>query len=339
MKKTAKWILGIMLLLFVGSLFISNKFNSEQSIWVNAPVKIVFEQANTLKNWEKWSPWAKMDPTMTVVYNEIPSGKGAAFSWIGENPNVGKGSMTITNSIPEGLIAYYMSFDGAGEGTSTHRFENAGDSVKVIWSFESDLGYNPIAKYMTKIMSGMMEETFMNGLKNFKTTAEQEAISLAPSDKIEIEEKALNTPIYFLAIKTKATASTVSQELGKCYGMIVEEIKKQALNISTSAAPFATYYAFNNANFEFDAAIPTDKPGKSNGTIFSGQLPAGKYLVAHYYGAYEFTSLGHDAVKLYGAQKNLTFKGAPSEMYLTDPMTEKDTAKWLTDIYYSLQDN
>jgi effector-binding domain-containing protein len=32
-----------------------------------------------------------------------------------------------------------------------------------------------------------------------------------------------------------------------------------------------------------------------------------------------------------------TVIGAPWEVYVTDPMVEKDTAKWQTDIYYPVQ--
>jgi uncharacterized protein YndB with AHSA1/START domain len=172
MKKFLYILLAIIGILLLGSLLISSNYHNERSIMVKAPIAVVFDQANTLKNWEKWSPWVKMDPSIRMTYNEIPSGKGAMYKWDGENPNVGKGSMTITSSVPNQFIVYAMSFDGQGDATSAHKFEQIGDSVKVTWTFDSDLGYNPVAKYMTKIMSGMMQETFDNGLKDMKAIAE-----------------------------------------------------------------------------------------------------------------------------------------------------------------------
>ncbi len=172
MKKFLIIFLSIIGLLLLGSLLMSNHYHNEHTIMVKAPIAVVFNQANTLKNWEKWSPWVKMDPSIKMIYNEIPSGKGASYSWDGENPNVGKGSMVITNSVPDQFIVYAISFDGERDVTSAHKFEQVGDSVKVTWTFDSDMGYNPVAKYMTKIMSGMMEETFDNGLKNMKAVAE-----------------------------------------------------------------------------------------------------------------------------------------------------------------------
>lgn len=177
MKKFFYSLLAIVVILLAGSLFIPNQYHNERSIMIKAPIAVVFDQANTLRNWEKWSPWLKMDPTMKMMYNEIPSGKGAMYSWDGENPNVGKGSMVITNSVPDQFIAYAMSFDGEGDATSAHKFEQLGDSVKVTWTFDTDMGYNPIAKYMMKMMNSTMIKTFDNGLHDMKAIAES-----APTD-------------------------------------------------------------------------------------------------------------------------------------------------------------
>ena len=41
----------------------------------------------------------------------------------------------------------------------------------------------------------------------------------------------------------------------------------------------------------------------------------------------------------YLQNKGLTMNGAPMEVYVTDPMLEKDTTKWITEVYYPVIKN
>jgi hypothetical protein len=44
----------------------------------------------------------------------------------------------------------------------------------------------------------------------------------------------------------------------------------------------------------------------------------------------------HEAIKKHMKEKNMS-EIVTVEEYVTDPMVEKDTAKWLTNIYYILK--
>ena len=66
---------------------------------IAAPAAAVFAQVNDLKNWDDWSPWAKLDPNAKVTFSGPQSGPGATFKWDG-NDKVGAGTMTITESKP-----------------------------------------------------------------------------------------------------------------------------------------------------------------------------------------------------------------------------------------------
>ena len=107
--------------------------------------------------------------------------------------------------------------------------------------------------------------------------------------------------------------------------------------LTQAGAPFCIYYKWENNTFEFDAGIPTSAAGKTDGAVIASEIKAGKAVVATYFGKYEDSGKGHDAAKKYIADKGLTILGAPWESYANDPMSEKDTAKWQTDIYYRIQ--
>jgi effector-binding domain-containing protein len=58
-----------------------------------------------------------------------------------------------------------------------------------------------------------------------------------------------------------------------------------------------------------------------------------------YYGAYDgsMNMPAHEAIDAYIKEKGLTHYGNVIEEYVTDPMAEKDTTKWLTNIYYMVK--
>jgi effector-binding domain-containing protein len=85
---------------------------------------------------------------------------------------------------------------------------------------------------------------------------------------------------------------------------------------------------------EFDACAPVNKPAQNDGEVKASVIKAGKAVVAHYFGFYQFTVYGHDAAKKYINSRHKEISGPFWEAYVTDPGIVKDTAKWQTDIYF-----
>lgn len=64
---------------------------------------------------------------------------------------------------------------------------------------------------------------------------------------------------------------------------------------------------------------------------------SGKAIKINYYGSYDGSGAAHNAMETYGIENGLTIAPPAIELYITDPTTEPDTSKWLTEIYYLLQ--
>jgi uncharacterized protein YndB with AHSA1/START domain len=172
LKKVAAAILGLVLVLLLVSLFLPSKAHVERVLTINAPPEKVFEQINTLKNWEKWSPWHKLDPNMKLHYDTIPAGVGAKYIWESTQRNVGSGSLTITQSVTNEMIQTAMDFREQGQATGTFKLEKEQAATKVTWSMDSDLGQNPIAKFFGLLMDKMVGSDFEKGLNNLKALSE-----------------------------------------------------------------------------------------------------------------------------------------------------------------------
>lgn len=119
-----KILLILSLGLIVLSLVISRQpadFTVTRSANIMAPSDKVFEQVNNLRNWEAWSPWAKLDPNAKNSYEGPEAGAGASMQWAGNN-DVGEGRMTITESKPSEFIRMRLDFVKPMKATNVTEF-------------------------------------------------------------------------------------------------------------------------------------------------------------------------------------------------------------------------
>jgi len=141
-------------------------------IW--APAAKIFPHVNDLRQWENWSPWAKLDPNAKVTFSGPQSGQGASFKWDG-NDKIGAGTMTITESKPNERIATRTDFTRPFEGTSNSDFifsQTGSNQTNVIWTMSGTQNF--IGKAICLVMS--MERTlgpdFEKGLAQLKAVSE-----------------------------------------------------------------------------------------------------------------------------------------------------------------------
>lgn len=158
-------------------------FHVERSIVVDAPAANVFAELNDLHHWEAWSPWAKLDPNATSSYEGPESGVGAIMRWDG-NMDVGKGSMTITESAQDERVKLRLDFEKpmAGTNTSEFRLTPSGTGTMVNWSIEGENHF--IAKVMSLFMNcdEMIGGYFEQGLQNLKQVAQGNQYVIQPKE-------------------------------------------------------------------------------------------------------------------------------------------------------------
>jgi hypothetical protein len=61
-------------LLAVALVLQPDRFTVTRSAIIDAPPNVVFRQINELRNWEAWSPWAKLDPQARTSYDGPAAG-------------------------------------------------------------------------------------------------------------------------------------------------------------------------------------------------------------------------------------------------------------------------
>jgi hypothetical protein len=171
-KKILLIILSIPVLLLLVSLLLPSKYRVERTTVINAKPDAIFARINTPKQWPEWTAWTVAKyPDMKMTFSGPESGVGATYAWEGKSS--GHGTLRLTRSEPDKLVGYDLEFEH-GKYLSKGDFvlEPVGESVKVTWSNEGNLGWNPVSRYFGLLMDKMMGPDFEEGLRNLQKKAE-----------------------------------------------------------------------------------------------------------------------------------------------------------------------
>jgi len=332
-KRILVALVVIVLIITVVGFLSPQQMRVERSLMINAPSEIIHEQINNLKNWTKWSPWYKMDTAMKMEYSGPEAGAGASYKW--NSTEVGTGDMTITSSTLDSILtALNMEY---GPALIKFLFAKSDSGTKVSWIMESDNGMNPLARFMSLFMGDMVGKDFEKGLAGIKEVAEAIPVGPKTYKGYEIAEKDFPKMIY-IGIKDSIGWDKIGEFYGKNLPAIFEAIGKQKLE--PTAAPSGLYFKWDETNKSCIMAAAIAVKGDANTKVKGYEtyvIPSGKMLHIAYYGAYEKTAEAHYGMDEYILEKGLTQSTPIIEEYFTDPGVEKDTAKWLTNIYYPVK--
>ncbi len=190
-------ILCLALAFIVAVLIQPDRFIVTRSAIIDAPPEVVFRQINNLRNWESWSPWAKLDPGAAREFDGPAAGPGASFNWSGNN-KIGAGRMSIVDARPNQRVDIKLDMtkpiaasndamftltpvlapvlaDGASPATSGWEWVSkifglgatAGSPrTRIDWTMTGKSGF--VGKAMNLVMNGekMCGKQFEDGLAN-----------------------------------------------------------------------------------------------------------------------------------------------------------------------------
>lgn len=336
LKQIGIGLLGLILLLLIISFFLPSHIRVERSMEMNSSSDKPYALINNLKDWNKWSPWAKIDPQTEWTFSDPAEGIGAWYTWKSNHGEVGNGKLTIIESTPE-KIKMEMEFEGQGKSMAEFLFTPTENGTKVTWALDADMGMNPAKKLFGLLMDNMLGKMFTDGLTTMKTEAEAMPSSQAAKETIagfDVEEKTIDK-MMILSIREKVKSNEIGQKIGECFGMIGMYMGKNKL--IQSSMPLTIWHKYGEKECDMEAAIPIAVETKSEGKVKYSELPATNAFVVKYFGAYEKVAPVYKEAYTYIESKGKKVSGAPREVYITDPGMEKDTAKWLTEIVFPVE--
>lgn len=302
----------------------------KRSLVIDASPESVYAVLNDLSSFDAWSPWKERDSTIKTVLGNPSSGKGAYYTWTSENS--GEGKMDILDTWPNDSIHMALSFSGMSPSKVNYYLEKVPGGTRVDWTMAADFAYPFNAMMLFMSFEKNLTADYDRGLVLLK---EYMATKTPATPAYEIKE--IDYPgQHFLAARSTLSIKDIPaffQTKMPALGQAVETQK-----ISQTGAPCGLFYVWDEAAQKSDMAVAIPTPAGSSIKDYSSiDLPAGRALVIEYYGAYEGTGAAHYAMDEYAKAKNLTIDVPVLEEYVTDPMQEPDTAKWLTRVIYRIK--
>ncbi|WP_439698838.1 hypothetical protein ACFGVS_12255 [Mucilaginibacter sp. AW1-7] len=288
-------------LLIPSNLTINNQLTIETSDGVVA--KFLTHQ----QRWDKWWPGTKINENqfaydgVQLTINKTTNG--------GVNLDLQQGSFKINADIN------YL----------------AGDfSAKVTLVGKKQSSMNPAQRVTEYFAARDLQNKTGQVLARFKTFLEDQ--KNAYGYKIYINK--VTDP--FLLTKTASTATY--PDMQSIYSSI-ENLKKEAIakGAKMTNFPMLNITQVGSKEYQVSYAIPIDKkitPGK--GSIINNLVMGGNLLIADVKGGPNTVNDAFEEVRMYMKDHKLVAPAMPFESMVTDRYLEKDTAKWVTKIYYPI---
>jgi effector-binding domain-containing protein len=331
-------LLAIVVIVAILAFTLPTEFGVERSTTIKAPKALVKDQIVYFENMNNWSPWSKLDPDMEQRVEGEDGTVGAKMFWDG-NEKAGKGVQEI-KKIEENRIETHIKFikPFESEATSYHILNKQDTGVQVTWGFKSEMPrpFNVLSLFMD--MEKNIAKDYDKGLESLKKISESKAEESAQS-KYEVEE--IDYPAQkFLTYREEVPFDGMQAFYTKHLGAIYQFIGKSQ-EMQSAGQPCGIYYTWNESEQIADmaGAVPFKADGKVTNTgDYTVEEFSGKAYKIAYRGSYDNLGEAHIAMEDYLRNNNISMNNVAMEQYQTDPSTQPDTAKWLTNIYYFPQD-
>lgn len=325
-------IVGLILLVFiVKGLTTPKEANVERSIAINAPKEVVWEMISKIRNHDKWGPWREQDTAMVVTYEGEDGQPGFKSSWTSDK--AGSGSQTIASVVPGESIETDLLFTDPYESHAkgSIKMTESEDGIHVLWGFKMDQNFMMRAMSLFMSMDDAVGKEFEKGLNNLKRMCEEMPAKESTSyDIVETDFPGKSFMAHRETINMDKIYDFYSVNMAAVFKTCGEN------RVAVTGPASGIYYTWDEATKQTDvaAAVPVAADAKAVGSLTRIDLPARKALLIDFYGGYQNIMSAHNAMDDFMKAKGLKYAPPVLEEYTIDGMAEKDTAKWLTKIYY-----
>ncbi|MEO6037544.1 MAG: SRPBCC family protein [Saprospiraceae bacterium] len=321
--------LGLLVLIIGLGLFAKKDYHVERSIEIRAPKALVYDQLRYFKNFKVWSPWDKLDPNMQYSINGQDGEPGAVYQWSG-NDDVGAGTQTI-RQVSSDRIDLELEFNEPFQSKSPvfYQLEEKGENTKVSWGFDVHFPFPINVWAMFTNINNALGKDYERGLVNLQKVCD----SIIHPKYRGFEVQTADLPLkYYVGIRKMIDTADVTDFYMATMPKVGMEVQKSGQPMD--GHPTGLFWTWGeNGQTDMAATMPMAKEMKFSDSLGVFQV-GGAARVIEYYGGFQGLGEAHAAIADYLAAKKLTALPPSMEEYVTDPMVEKDTAKWLTRIIY-----
>lgn len=335
-------IITVLLFLLIG-VFLPSHARVERSVELGNPMTQVYDTLNHFKRFNSWQPWYALDPRAEYALEGAEFGVGAKVGWNSIlNKQVGKGSVEITESVPEERIV--MSLDNPWRGhnkTMTFDLEQSTqtNAVTVKWAIDVEYGWDILGRYAGLYLNGRQGELMNEGLGRLASI-----MATVPNvDYSQVEVTMVDvtpTDLLYVGVSTPAAPrewDAAAEAMGKGWDEIDAFIEKNKL---TATGPDRRIInVLGEETNDFNVAVPVAPHAiPVSGNIQAGLSYGGRALTTQYRGHRVGLQKGRDMLKAYALTHGYDFDRELAGLWENWlPATEEENTDTLTDIFLPIR--
>jgi Polyketide cyclase / dehydrase and lipid transport len=168
-------LLVIVAAIFAGAgLLLPGAIHVERSAVIAAGPGQIFPFVNDFHKFNAWSPWAARDPAVRYAFAGPDQGTGAEMTW--QSEKLGSGRQQIVASVPDERVVTSLEFGDMGGAQANFALAQEGDATRVTWSLDTNLPYNPVARWFGLMFPRWIGADYDDGLARLKNLVEKGAV-------------------------------------------------------------------------------------------------------------------------------------------------------------------
>jgi effector-binding domain-containing protein len=331
------FILSVLTITAILSLLMPTSQKVQRSIVINAPAPVVYQQLSKLENFNKFSVWSQSDTGTRYTLTGTDATVGATSSWKGDPHVSGEGKLEIIALEPNKKIVHHLHFIQPRSGNAESVFtmtENNGMTT-LTWTFQLATPRPWNIFNLIFNLDKKMGKDFEDGLAQMKKGIE--TVNGTTSSTL-YEVQTMDFPATkFAMVRQEVKWSDLLPFFSEHLPIIYQEAKNANTTAGTACG---LIFNWNTQTQQGDiaAAVPVGDDAKINNPIVQAySLPASKAVYVNYHGSYDKLPEAYNSIHRYLSENKLKERSPSIEQYISGPMNEKDTGKWLTKIVFLVE--
>jgi effector-binding domain-containing protein len=141
--------------------------------------------------------------------------------------------------------------------------------------------------------------------------------------------------VHTAHVRKRVRMAEISKEMATLLPAVMNHVRAQG--VQPAGPPYSRYWSMPGEEIDIEVGFPVARPLPETDTIKAGKLPGGRTISTWHVGPYHEMGRTWQSAMAWMNENKLTGRGAPWEVYWTDPGLEPDSSKWRTQILLPVQ--
>jgi len=324
--------LVLLFLFYLAICYFSPKTMSvRKSVQIKCSKGLGFIMPNDIRQWNKWITWKNEDPDLAISPGGRFTSVGANFTF--EGPEFGKGMVYLDEAYKDSVLVSYIRNNRWPGEVATYWQMIPESKTSLMLNTNSRLQKN--IPFLKRPFYREFEADF-----NKRMEADLEALRNYIEGMVNAQfgVKTGSFEMHrFVGIKTPIPNFKMQKYYAESYPKIYKLL--DSLKIDPSGPPVGMVFGWDGINSIVDlmAALPVKEKMQVPPGFDYVEIPTSPCIKLEHYGFYNTLKQAHAKLDYVMNSSTFTLQSPIIEEYVTSPSKEPDTSKWLTNIYYLLE--